>query len=211
LRGEADIVIADRQTKTIEHFSYTKKLLQRVGSKVVSVAAGMNVPDAPSGFRAYSRESLFRINTITRFSYTVETIIQAGNKGLEIAHIPILTNPKTRESRLFKSTRELVFKQAVTIIRAFIMYKPYVVFGWLGTILFVVGAIPFARYLYFAFIDNTSRGHLQSLIIGSLLLVAAFLCFVLNIIADLIRINRTLIEEGLEQSKRARYPQKELA
>jgi glycosyltransferase involved in cell wall biosynthesis len=205
LHGDADIVIADRQTATIAHFSASKKLLQRLGSAVVNKAAGTTLPDAVSGFRAYSRESLLRLNTITRFSYCTETIIQAGNKGLSIASIPIETNPKLRESRLFKSTSEHVRKSAITIIRAYVMYKPYIVFGWLGGTLFVLGLIPFARFLILSIADGSTRGHLQSLIIGSLLMVAAFLCLVLNIIADLIRINRVLIENNLETTKRMRF------
>jgi glycosyltransferase involved in cell wall biosynthesis len=205
LHGDADIVIADRQTATIAHFSDSKKLLQRLGSAVVNKAAGTTLPDAVSGFRAYSRESLLRLNTITRFSYCTETIIQAGNKGLSIASIPIETNPKLRESRLFKSTSEHVRKSAITIIRAYVMYKPYIVFGWLGGTLFVLGLIPFARFLILSIADGSTRGHLQSLIIGSLLMVAAFLCLVLNIIADLIRINRVLIENNLETTKRMRF------
>lgn len=205
LRGSADIVVADRQTSTIDHFSFTKKILQRVGSKIVNIAAGTNLPDAASGFRAYSRESLLRLNTITRFSYCTETIIQAGNKGLHIEHIPIVTNPKTRESRLFKSTWEHVRKSAVTIIRAYVMYKPYMVFGTLGTILFLLGLVPFARFIYLSIQDGSTGGHIQSLLIGSLLMIAAFLCLVLNIIADLIRINRVLIEDNLEQTKRHRF------
>ncbi|HWB38958.1 MAG TPA: glycosyltransferase family 2 protein [Candidatus Saccharimonadales bacterium] len=204
VKGQADIVIADRQTQTIEHFSPLKKLLQRVGSRVVNKAAGTNLPDAVSGFRAYSRESLFQLNTITRFSYTVETIIQAGNKRLKIASVPITTNPKTRESRLFGSMREMVTKQMVTIVRAYVMYKPYVVLGGLGWLLFLIGLVPFARFAILSIQDGTT-GHIQSLLIGSLLMIAAFLCLVLNIVADLIRINRVLIEDNLEQTKRARF------
>lgn len=205
LQGKADIVIADRQTHTIEHFSPLKKLLQRVGSTVVNKAAGTNLPDAASGFRAYSRESLLRLNTITRFSYCTETIIQAGYKRLRIASIPVNTNPKLRESRLFKSTWEHIWKSAMTIIRAYIMYKPYIVFGTLGITLFVLGMIPFARFLYLGILEGFSRGHVQSLLAGSVLMIAAFLCFVMNIIADLIRINRVLIEDNLEQTKRQRF------
>lgn len=205
LQGRADIVIADRQTDTIAHFSLGKRLLQRLGSKVVNKAAGTQLPDAVSGFRAYSRESLFRLNTITRFSYCTETIIQAGNKGLSITSIPIETNPKLRESRLFKSTSEHVRKSAITIIRAFVMYKPYIVFGWLGGLLFTLGLIPFARFILVTLENHSSRGHLQSLLIGSVLMTGAFLCLVLNIIADLIRINRVLTEDILEQTKRARF------
>lgn len=205
LDGQADIVIADRQTDMIEHFSPVKKLLQKVGSRVVNKAADTNLPDVVSGFRAYSRESLMRLNTITRFSYCTETIIQAGNKHMSIATIPIITNPKLRESRLFKSDWEHVRKSAITIVRAYIMYKPYIIFGYLGTMLFVLGMIPFARYLYFNIETGSTKGHIQSLLAGSLLMTSAFLCLIMNIIADLIRINRILIENNLEQTKRHRF------
>src|SRR6478735_10996185 len=119
--GRADIVIADRQVHLVEHFSPAKKMLQKLGSRVVNLAAGTDLPDAASGFRAYSRESLMLLNTITRFSYCMETIIQAGNKKLKVESIPVLTNPKTRESRLFGSTSEHVLKSAVAIILAVIM------------------------------------------------------------------------------------------
>lgn len=205
LERKADIVIADRQTHTIEHFSPAKKFLQRFGSAVVNKAAGTKLPDAASGFRAYSKEALLQLNTITRFSYCMETIIQAGNKRLAITSLPVKTNPPLRKSRLFKSTGEHVVKSGAAIVRAYIMYKPYLIFGWLGGTLFVAGAIPFARYLYLTATDHTGNGHLQSLIIGSVLLISAFLCLVLNIIADLIRINRILIEQSLEHTKRARF------
>lgn len=208
LAGVADIVIADRQTADIAHFSTFKKFLQRLGSAVVNKAAGTNLPDAVSGFRAYNRESLLRLNTITRFSYCTETIIQAGNKGMSIASIKIETNPKLRESRLFNSTFEHVRKSAITIIRAYIMYKPYIIFGWLGVVLFVTGSIPFARFIFLNLTDHSGRGHLQSLLLGTTFLIAAFLCLVLNIIADLIRTNRILIEDNLEQTKRLRFESK---
>lgn len=207
LEGRADIVIADRQTRTITHFSPTKKFLQRLGSAVVNKAAGTNLPDVASGFRAYSKEALLQLNTITRFSYCMETIIQAGNKRLAIVSIPVDTNPPTRSSRLFKSMHEHVFKSAAAIIRAYIMYKPYLIFGWLGGILFILGTLPILRFLYFYLVDGSSRGHLQSLIIGSTVLIGAFLCLVLNIIADLIRINRILIEDNLEHTKKMRFKQ----
>lgn len=205
VQGLADIVVADRQTRTIAHFSAGKKLLQRFGSSVVNKAAGTDLPDAASGFRAYSRESLIQLNTITRFSYCMETIIQAGVKRLAITSISIKTNPKLRESRLFKSTPEHVAKSAMAIIRAYLMYRPYVVFGSLGLGLFLLGLIPFARYLYLSLVDVRPGGHLQSLMVGSVLMTGAFLCLVLNIIADLIRINRILIEDNLEHTKRLRF------
>ncbi|GAC1388133.1 MAG: glycosyltransferase family 2 protein [Candidatus Saccharimonadales bacterium] len=205
LSGEADIVIGDRQTHHITHFSTTKKMLQRLGSRLLSQASGLDIPDAASGFRAYSRESLLRINTVTRFSYCMETIIQAGNKGLAVMSIPIVTNPKLRESRLFKSTPEHVIKSGVTIIRAYTMYKPYMLFNALAAIVGLLGLVPFGRYLYFA-LHHQRGNHLQSLLVGSILLIAAFLCVALGVIADLVRINRVLQETGLESIKRLRFP-----
>jgi glycosyltransferase involved in cell wall biosynthesis len=202
--GTADIVIADRQVRLVEHFSPLKKSLQRFGSHVVNKAAGTRLPDAASGFRAYSRESLMVLNTITRFSYCMETIIQAGNKQLEIASIPVVTNGKTRESRLFGSMHEHAFKSAGAIIRAFIMYKPYVIFSWLAVVFGLLGLTPFVRYAILWLWDNQS-GHLQSLLVGSVLLVLCFLSVILGITSDLIRTNRTLIEHNLEHTKRMRF------
>ncbi len=204
LAGKADMVIADRQVRTIKHFSPLKKLLQRVGTKVLNAAAGTQVPDAPSGFRAYSREAAMRLNNVTTFSYAMETLIQAGNKQLAIASVPITTNAKTRESRLFKSSAEHVVKSGAAILRAFLMYRPYVIFVTLGVTLLLIGFIPFARYLYFL-IEGNGGGHLQSLIVGSVLLIASFIAFTLGVVADLIRINRILIEQNLEHTKHARF------
>ena len=205
LDGKFDIVVADRQTDTIEHFSKGKKILQKLGSKIVNIAADTDLPDAVSGFRAYSRESLMQINTITRFSYCTETIIQAGNKKMAITSIPIITNPKTRESRLFKNTTEHVIKSAVTIVRSYAMYRPYVIFGSISLALGLLGLVPFARFAILSIQDGSTAGHIQSLLVGSLLLTASFLCMVLNIIADLIRINRILVEDQLETTKRIRF------
>ncbi len=204
IEGRADIVIGDRQVKQIEHFSPVKKVLQRFGTKILNMAAGTNVPDAPSGFRAYSRETALRLNIVTRFSYAMETFIQAGNKNLRIESILITTNPKTRESRLFTSLPSYVAKSGTAIVRAFVMYRPVGLFVTIGTVLLALGLIPFGRFLYFAIFD-TSGGHIQSLIVGSVLLIAAFISYALGIIADLIRINRTLIEDSLEQIRRARF------
>lgn len=204
LAGKADIVVADRQTQEIAHFSPTKKLLQKWGTRIVNAAAGTNVPDAPSGFRAYSKRAAMMLNTITKFSYTMETIIQAGNKRLAIASVPIETNPKLRESRLFKSSREHVYKSSIAILRSYIMYKPYIIFNTLGTIFLIVGLIPFIRY-GILLLSGDKGNHLQSLILGAVLLIGAFLSFVLSIVTDLIRINRILIEDSLEQIKRQRF------
>lgn len=205
LDGQAEIVIADRQTRKIAHFSLGKKLLQRFGSYIVNRAGGTNIPDAPSGFRAYSRTALLRINIITQFSYCMETTIQAGNKRIPMVSIPVTTNPKTRESRLFKSTWEHVFKSMSAIIRAYIMYRPYVVVWTAGVILLVLGLVPFVRYAILLATENHPSSHLQSLIFGAVFLMGAFMCVVLAVIADLLRTNRILIEETLEQVRAVRF------
>lgn len=205
LDGKADMVIADRQVQSIQHFSKGKKIMQAFGTKILNSAAGTKVPDAPSGFRAYSREAAFKLNVVTRFSYAMETLIQAGNKGIAIASVPITTNPKTRESRLFKSSWEHVYKSGLAISRAFIMYRPYVIFNTLAATLFVLGVVPFARYLYFFLVDRTPGDHIQSLILGSVLIISACIVIAIGIIADLTRINRALNEEMLEQIKRNRF------
>lgn len=204
IQDKAEIVIADRQTRKIAHFSMSKKLLQRFGSWVVNKAAGTDLPDAASGFRAYSRESLLRLNIITTFSYCMETIIQAGNKRLAITSIPITTNPKTRESRLFSSTLQHVRQSATAIVRSYMMYKPYVLFASLAIMLLVLGLIPFIRFLYLEAIDD-GGSHVQSLLVGVAFMIASFISFALAVISDIIKTNRILIEESIEQQKRLRF------
>ena len=204
--GEADIVIGDRQTATIAHFSWFKKILQKLGSQVVNVAASTDLPDAASGFRAYSKASLLRLNVVTQFSYCMETIIQAGNKRLKIASVPIDTNPKTRESRLFSSMGQHVMKSAEAILRSYIMFKPFGFFAAIGSLMFVGAMIPFVRYLILIWFFSENAGqHLQSLILGVALLVGALLALALGVIADLQRTNRILIEESLERLKGMQY------
>ncbi len=202
--GLADIVIADRQTATVAHFSPLKRRVQRIGSAVVSRAAETRLPDAASGFRAYSAHSLIHLNIITQFSYTMETIIQAGNKRLRIASLSIATNPKTRESRLFRSPWQHVRRSAYAIMRSYIMFKPHVFFGVIGALMFGAAALPIVRFLTF-FARGEGDGHVQSLILGSALLVGSLLAFALLVIADLQRTNRILLEDGLERIKRMQY------
>ena len=206
IRGEADIAIGDRQTATIAHFSPFKKLMQKVGSEVVNFAAGTDLPDAASGFRAYSRASLYHLNVVTQFSYCMETIIQAGNKRLRIASVPITTNPKTRESRLFKNIWQHMGKSGQAITRSYIMFKPHAVFLTLAAIFFVAALVPMVRYLILLAM-GTAGGHVQSLIFGVAMLVAALLCVSLLVIADLQRTNRVLLEETLERLKEVQYGQ----
>ena len=201
LNGEADIVIGDRQTAKIAHFSGFKKLMQRFGSWVVNKAAGTDLPDAASGFRAYSRESLYRINIVTSFSYCMETIIQAGNKRIPITSIPIETNAKTRESRLFKNIWQHMYKSGAAIIRSYIMYRPQWIFLSSATVFFVGGLIPFVRYA-FIYIGGDRGQHLQSLVFGAVLFFVSFLSVALAIIADMMNTGRTLQEDLLERNKR---------
>ncbi|MEP6598401.1 MAG: glycosyltransferase family 2 protein [Actinomycetota bacterium] len=204
LSGQAEIVIADRQVHLVEHFSRLKIMLQKFGSRIVNRAAGTDLPDAASGFRAYSRDSLMLLNTITRFSYCMETIIQAGNKKLKIVSMPIVTNPKTRESRLFKSTHHHVLQSAGAIVRAYIMYKPYVIFTMLAAMFGLIGLVPYVRFAVLQLRDKPGS-HLQSLILGAVLLIMSFLSVIIGIISDLIRTNRMLIEDTLEHTKKMRF------
>ncbi|MCU1598730.1 MAG: glycosyltransferase family 2 protein [Glaciihabitans sp.] len=207
IRGEAEIVIADRQTAKIAHFSPFKKVMQRFGSWVVNKAAGTTLPDAASGFRAYSREAGIRLNVVTKFSYCMETIIQAGNKRLAITSIPVTTNEKTRESRLFKNIWQHMFQSGSAIVRAYVMYKPYMIFANLGLFFLVIGLIPFIRYL--VLIGTSAPGnHIQSLLVGTMLLTGSLLSFAIGVVADLTRVNRTLQEEALDFLKLQRYAQK---
>ncbi|MFB9664742.1 glycosyltransferase family 2 protein [Curtobacterium albidum] len=204
IAGTAEIVIGDRQTRTIEHFSGFKKLMQRFGSWVASRAAGLDLPDAASGFRAYSKYSLIRLNIVTRFSYCMETIVQAGYKRLAIASIPITTNPKTRESRLFKNIWQHMFQSGSAIARVYLMYRPMALFLWVALVLGGLGAWPLVRYLVLLAM-HTGGNHLQSIILGVVLLITAVLAIVIGVVADLTRLNRTLAEEQLDLQKLARY------
>ncbi len=207
LDGKADTVIADRQTSTIVHFSRSKKFFQKLGTGVLNFAAGTNVPDAISGFRAYSRRSAIQLNPIADYSWATETTIQAAHKGHALAILPITTNAKLRESRQFKSSWQHIRKSSVTIIRAYVMYKPYALFFSIGGLLLAIGLVPLINFLVLTITTKNPFGahHLQSLIIGSLLITGSFVSFALGVIADLIRINRKLLEDLLELTKRQIY------
>jgi glycosyltransferase involved in cell wall biosynthesis len=209
LDGKADTVIADRGTQTIEHFSPMKKFLQRFGTSVLNMAAGTNIPDATSGFRAYTRDAAIELNVVAEYSFATETVIQAAHKHQAIVVVPIRTNPKLRESRQFKSSWQHARRSSITIVRAFIMYKPYALFLSLGFLFLVLGLIPFINF-YIDYLTQRTQfvfgaHHLQGLIIGSVLLVASFISFTLGVIADLIRINRLLLEDTLELAKRKSF------
>jgi glycosyltransferase involved in cell wall biosynthesis len=206
MNGTHDIVVADRQTNKIAHFSPLKKLLQRFGSKVVCLASGTDLPDAPSGFRAYSRDAAMSLNIITSFSYCMETIIHAGKQRIAITHVPIMTNPKTRESRLFKNIFQHMQKSGVAIIRSYTMHEPFKLFLLSGIIIFGIGLIPYARYLVMMLQwGEPIAGHLQSLIFGAVFMILGFMCVVIGIVADLLSINRKLIEDALYRLKKQEY------
>lgn len=201
LDGKADVVVGDRNTGKVAHFSRVKKLLQKVGSAVVKALSGVQVPDAVSGFRAYSRESLLQLNIVSPFSYTIEALIQAGKKHMAVASVPVETNEKTRESRLFSSIPKFIERQLSTIIRMYVMYQPLRVFFFIGVTLSIIGIIPIVRFLYFYFTGDGS-GHIQSLILGGTFTVLGFISFLMALLADLMNFNRHLIEQTLEKVRR---------
>ena len=207
LDGESDIVVSDRQTHKIKHFSWVKKRLQSAGSRVVRMASGTTIPDAPSGFRAYSREAVLNLNIITYFSYVTETIIQAGKRKIAITHVPIETNPKTRESRLFKNTWQHVFESSKSIIRVYSMYESLRIFLSIGSVLFLAGSLGLGRWLWFFFTQDNA-GHVQSLVISAGLIIVGFQIGLIGLLSDLVSVNRKLIEDTLYRVKKIELREK---
>ncbi len=206
LQGKADMVIGNRQIASIEHFTPAKKFLQWLGSLVVRLVSNSDIPDAPSGFRALSREAALRLNVLTRYTYTLETIVQAGKKNLVMAHVPITTGPKMRESRLIKSTWRYVWRSTTTILWLYVLYEPLRTFAYVSLPLLLVGLGLIVRFLYFYFYfyftDQSGIGrHVQSLVIGGTLLTLGFLIFLFGLLAHLIAVNRQLLEENLYRTK----------
>jgi glycosyltransferase involved in cell wall biosynthesis len=201
LEGRADIVVGDRQTDQVSHFSSSRKRLQKVGSFVVRLLSGLEVPDAVSGFRALSRAAALQLNIVSSFSYTIEMLIQAGKKRIAVAWVLVPVNPKTRESRLFRSLSYFLLQSLATMVRTYTMYKPLRVFTFLGGTLVVIGALPVARFLFF-YLQGQGGGHVQSLVLGGVLLVFGFVSLLVGVVADLIAFNRTLIEILLEKVRR---------
>lgn len=204
LDGKADIVIGERPIDNTEHFSPLKKKLQHIGSWTVRVASKTDVPDAPSGFRAYSRQAALKMNVVNEYTYTLETIVQAGRNKMAITSVPIRTNPELRKSRLFNSMFGYIKKSMLTIIRAFMMYKPLRFFTIIGSIIFLIGLILGIRFLVFVFMGE-SGGHIQSLILASTLLLLGFQTFISGLQADLIASNRKLLEDIQERVRRLDY------
>ena len=200
---QADIVIGDRQTQQVAHFSPFKKWLQQLGSRVVSLTAGTHVPDAASGFRAFDREAALRITVVSTYSYTLETIIQAAKKGLRITSVPISVNHPTRRSRLIKSTTSYVRRQALTILRVYTVYEPLRTFTWAALPFLALGGLLVVRFgvMYLLMATGVGR-HVQSLVVGSMLLIVGFVIFLIGLTAHIIATNRFLLEELLYRQKR---------
>jgi len=201
LAGEADIVVGDRQTAKVPHFSFGKKLLQALGSFVVRQLSHTDVPDTVSGFRAISREAALHLNIVSSFSYTIEMLIQAGRKQMTVTSVPVGTNPKNRRSRLFKSIPSFVRQSLVTMVRMYSMYQPLRVFFYIGVALSIVGAVPILRFVYL-YMAGQGDGHIQSLVLGGVLVILGFVTLMIGLVADLINFNRQLIEMTLEKVRR---------
>ena len=193
LSGAAEVVIGERPIMDTPHFSRLKKVLQRVGSWVVRVASRTDVPDAPSGFRAMTREAAMRLHVFNSYSYVLETVIQAGHKGISVTSVPIRTNEDLRPSRLFKSTLRYVGRQGLTILRIFMTYRPFAFFAVPGVVVFLAGFLLGARFMAFYF-QGQGGGHVQSLILAALLLGTGFFLGVVGLLADLTSVNRKLLE-----------------
>lgn len=208
LDGEADIVIANRQVDQIEHFSPMKRLLQKLGSWTVRTVSGTAVPDAPSGFRAYTRDTALRLNVLTRFSYTLDTIIQAGKLGLTIVSVPVETNGPTRPSRLQKNMWHFIKAQASTIVRLYAFYEPLRTFSYISLPFFLMGVFLWGRFLYFWLIGERGIGRFnQSLTIGTGLLLVGLLIFLFGVLADIISKQRQLNQETLYRLKKLEMDQ----
>ncbi|EGB14692.1 glycosyl transferase family 2 [Pseudodesulfovibrio mercurii] len=206
LEGRADLVIGERPITSIEHFSPLKKLLQKLGSWVVRVASQTDVPDAPSGFRAMSREAAQQLMVFNNYTYTLETIIQAGQKGMSVASVPVQVNEDLRPSRLVKGIPSYIKRSIFTIVRIFVVYKPFLFFSLIAAILFSAGALIGVRFLFYYFTSGGS-GHVQSLILAGSLAGMGFQTFLIAFVADLLSANRRLLEEIRFQQRQRPLPE----
>ncbi|VEN75011.1 Family 2 glycosyl transferase [Candidatus Desulfarcum epimagneticum] len=195
LEKKADMVIGERPIDRTPHFSYIKKKLEKLGSLAVRIVSGADVPDAASGFRAMSRKTAARLNVFSAYTYTLETIIQAGQKGMSVSSVPVKTNPPTRPSRLVKSVPGYIGRSVMTIARIFAVYRPFVFFTALGMALMVPGVVIGLRFLYFFFFTSSSGGHIQSLIFACILIIMGFQSILSAFIADLLSVNRRMLED----------------
>jgi glycosyltransferase involved in cell wall biosynthesis len=202
LAGEADMVVGDRQVQTLEHFSRPKRALQRLGSSVVRWASGTNVPDTTSGFRAYNREAALQLQVVSNFTYTLESLIQAGKMLVAVDHVPVHTNQTERESRLFGSTWSYVCRNAVAIFRAYAMYEPLRVFTTAAVVLTIAALAAWTPFLADWILNGDSSGHVQSLILGAVLAIAAVQMFALGVIGDALAGQRVMAQRAFERIRR---------
>jgi len=202
LEGRADIVVGDRGVAALEHFSPLKRLLQRWGSWVMQRAAGIAIPDATSGFRALTREAALRLTVLSDYTYTLETLIQAGARRMAVVYVPVRTNPHTRQSRLIRSMPSFLVLSVVTILRFYIMYRPLRVFMAMGGGMIAGGVVLGLRFLYFFWQGEGAAGHIQSLILAAILTIVGFQVCLIGLVADLVRLNRKMLEETLYRVRR---------
>jgi glycosyltransferase involved in cell wall biosynthesis len=202
VRGDADMVVGDRVVESIEHFSPLKKRLQQLGSAVVRRASETSVPDTTSGFRAYNREAAIQLQVVSKFTYTLETIIQAGKMTTAVAHTPIRTNPKTRESRLFPSMWAYVRRNTVSIFRIYAFYEPLRIFTVAALVVGLGALALWGRFLYFLIFEGRSSGHLQSLILGAVLFIASIQLLALGVVGDILAASRLIQQRTLERVRR---------
>jgi glycosyltransferase involved in cell wall biosynthesis len=200
LEGEADIAVGDRDVSTVEHFSLVKRMLQRWGSRVVEKAAGIAIPDATSGFRAFTREAAMRLTVLSDYTYTLETLIQAGARRMAVSYVPISTNPQMRESRLMRNVPHFLAISAITILRFYAMYRPLRLFLSLGGAMIAGGVIIGLRFLYY-FVTGPGTGKVQSLILAAILTIVGFQVCLIGLMADLVRLNRKMLEEALYRTR----------
>jgi len=201
LKGEADIVVGNREVEKIDSFSLLKKFLQKLGSWVVRKLSHTSVPDAASGFRAYDREAAFSLNVVSNFSYTLETLIQAGKGSLAVKHVPVRTNPQTRPSRLFTGTWSYLKQSVATLARIYTMYEPLKVFSMIGGFVIFLGIALSLRFLFF-FVIGEGKGHVQSLIFAAVFLIVGFQVLVIGLLADTIAASRKISENVLYRVKK---------
>jgi glycosyltransferase involved in cell wall biosynthesis len=202
LRGDADMVVGDREVEHVEHFSRLKVRLQQLGSAVVRRASETNVPDTTSGFRAYNREAAIQLQVVSRFTYTLETIIQAGKNLVAVDHVRIRTNPRTRESRLFPSMWAYVRRNGLAIFRVYSTYEPLRVFMAAAAIVGLIALVIWARFAWFFVVEGQGKGHVQSLILGAVLFIAAVQLAALGIVGDILAASRVLQQRTLERLRR---------
>jgi glycosyltransferase involved in cell wall biosynthesis len=202
LRYEADMVVGDRNVMGIEHFSFTKKRLQRLGSWVLRRASDTTVPDATSGFRAYNREAALSLTVVSKFTYTLESLIQAGKSLVAVTHVPVGTNEMTRESRLFGSMSAYVRRNAAALFRIYAGYEPLFVFSVLAAVVLGAAVIAWLPFLVDWIVNGRRDGHVQSILLGGVLFMAAIQLFALGVIADLISAHRTVSQRTLERVRR---------